>query len=126
MWRLDGREAGSPIPVCVRTFRVMDTKLPDTADEVSVTAVAACEDLTQIAVGLSDGSVLLFRGEFHRDRGSLKRELLQVCLIGLLQATGVGVHDLWIVPRFVLILPRVRVVRRLRLSDLRSVCSRRT
>ena len=78
VWRLDGREAGSLVPVCVRTFRVLDIKSGEVGDDVAVTALSACEDLSQIAVGLSDGSVLLFRGEFHRDRGSFKREVLQV------------------------------------------------
>ncbi len=50
----------------------------EVGDDVAVTALTASEDLSQIAVGLGDGTVLLFKGEFHRDRGSFKREVLQV------------------------------------------------
>ena len=74
VWRLARRE-GAP-PECVRSFRVLDLK-PDIPDDPVVTALAATEELSQIAVGLSDGSVLLFRGDFHRDRGGFKRETLR-------------------------------------------------
>ncbi len=78
VWRLESKEGSSPTPVCIRSFRVFDVKSSEVADECAVTCLAVTEDLAQIAVGLMDGSVFLFRGEFHRERGSTKREIVQV------------------------------------------------
>lgn len=82
VWRLESKEGVSPTPVCIRSFRVLDVKSLEVADECAVTCLAVTEDLAQIAVGLMDGTVILFRGEFHRERGSTKREIVQVRACG--------------------------------------------
>lgn len=77
VWRLEAKD-GAPTPVCSRSFRAFDIKSADVPDDCAVTCVAVTEDLTQVAIGCGDGTVFLFRGEFHRDRGSVKREILMV------------------------------------------------
>lgn len=69
VWRITKNAS----PSCIRTIRVF----PPKANELAVTAVAVTNDLSQIAVGVEDGSVVLFQGDFNSVRGGISRDVLQ-------------------------------------------------
>jgi hypothetical protein len=78
VWRLDRRDPRTGAPECVRTVRVFTA--PSRQPEKPVTALAANEELSQVAVGCADGTLLLLRSDWLRERGSaatVKYQLLQ-------------------------------------------------
>lgn len=81
VWNYDKVDRGGA-PQLMRTIRVTRNR------PVPVSAVAASEDLNNIAVGLYDGSVLLYTGNITRDRiaGRSPRVLHE----GNSPVTGVG------------------------------------
>lgn len=83
IWKLDkvNRE-GSPLCQKVLPVRMVNDKAA-----VNVTCFAATEDLTCIAVGLESGVVLMYRGDFLRERGAIKPFELQH---GPAPVTGIG------------------------------------
>jgi len=83
IWKLDkvNRE-GSPL--CQKVLPVRDSN--DKA-AVNVTCFSATDDLTCIAVGLENGVVLMYRGDFLRERGAVKPFELQH---GPAPVTGIG------------------------------------
>jgi vacuolar protein sorting-associated protein 11 len=63
IYRLDKEDVDGR-PVCVRTIKIFNSKFPP----VAVTCFAVLEDLTQLAIGLGNGAVMLFDGNLLRDR----------------------------------------------------------
>ena len=50
---------------------------PPKTPELAVTCVAVLNDLSQVALGVEDGSVILFGGDFNSVRGGIARDVLQ-------------------------------------------------
>lgn len=50
---------------------------PPKVQELAITCVAVLNDLSQVAVGVEDGSVILFAGDFNSVRGGISRDVLQ-------------------------------------------------
>jgi len=69
VWRL----SKDATPLCVRSVRIFGSK----DMELAVTRISVLNDLSQVAVGVEDGSVILLRGDFNSTRGAMRRELLQ-------------------------------------------------
>ena len=68
VWNFDKRtKEGNP--TLARTIRAVAPNRPQS----SVMAITAHENMTMIAVGFKDGTVLLFRGNIARDRQSRLR-----------------------------------------------------
>lgn len=63
IWKLD-KEDQYGNPFCARTIKVFSAKFPP----VPVTCFSVLEDLTQLAIGLGNGAVMLFDGNILRDR----------------------------------------------------------
>eukprot|EP00299_Pterocystis_sp_00344_P009327 c3894_g1_i2.p1 GENE.c3894_g1_i2~~c3894_g1_i2.p1 ORF type:complete len:937 (-),score=281.23 c3894_g1_i2:27-2807(-) len=64
MWFLD-KEDKNGGPLLVRIQKIFPSK---NIEESPVTALAAVDDMTHVAVGLENGSVILYRGDLMRDR----------------------------------------------------------
>lgn len=75
VWRLDRRNPKTDEPLCVRTMPALGPE-GSGAREVCITSLAVLEDLSQIALGLSTGRVLLLRGQFYRERTPVAYEVL--------------------------------------------------
>lgn len=94
VWRLDKRDPRTGNPECVRTMKVFPSG-PYGKDrslgERIVTSLAVAEDLTQIAIGCGDGTVLLLRGDIlkggNSSRNSERNSRLGVA-IGLAMNMG--------------------------------------
>jgi hypothetical protein len=71
IWRLDKFD-NDGVPICVRTLKIFSSKFPP----VPVTSFSILEDLSQVAIGLGNGAVMLFNGNIMRD-SSCKQSLLQ-------------------------------------------------
>lgn len=72
IWRMTSDDGDSePNPSQVRELPLFKSQ------ELAVTALAVLDDLSQIAIGIEDGAVLLLRGDFGRDRGSIKQEVVR-------------------------------------------------
>jgi len=71
IWKLDS-EDGEGNPVCARSLKVFSAKFP----EVPIASFAVLEDLSQAAVGLGNGAVMLFEGNMIRER-NIKQSLIQ-------------------------------------------------
>ena len=85
IWNYDKVDRGGA-PQLVRTIKIQRTRA------VPVSALAASEDLSQLAVGLYDGSVLLYGGgDFTRERmGPLGNKTPKVVHEGADPVTGLG------------------------------------
>jgi len=71
IWRLDKTDADGT-PMLARAIKVFSSKFP----AVPVTSFAVLEDLSQLALGLGNGAVMLFDGNLLRDR-NVKQALIQ-------------------------------------------------
>ncbi|RWS28783.1 vacuolar protein sorting-associated protein 11-like protein [Leptotrombidium deliense] len=61
----DPHRKDSPRPLCVRIVKAITGVIP-----TSITCLAATDWLTQMAVGLADGHLMLFRGDVTREKSS--------------------------------------------------------
>eukprot|EP00163_Fabomonas_tropica_P014549 TRINITY_DN2645_c0_g3_i4.p1 TRINITY_DN2645_c0_g3~~TRINITY_DN2645_c0_g3_i4.p1 ORF type:complete len:454 (+),score=82.80 TRINITY_DN2645_c0_g3_i4:150-1511(+) len=64
IWNLEKVDPKKAEPLCVKTVKIFSSKFP----EVPVNCLAVTEDLSMIAVGLDNGSIVLYRGDLIRDR----------------------------------------------------------
>ena len=71
IWRLDKTDAEGN-PMLARALKVFSPKFP----AVPVTSFTVLEDLSQLALGLGNGAVMLFDGNLLRDR-NVKQSLIQ-------------------------------------------------
>ena len=71
IWRLDKSDAEGN-PMLARALKVFSSKFP----AVPVTSFSVLEDLSQLALGLGNGAVMLFDGNILRDR-NVKQSLIQ-------------------------------------------------
>ena len=63
VWNLDKMDRNK-LPTCTRTIKVA----ADAGTTSPVSVIAALENLSQLAVGLANGVVVLYRGDISRDR----------------------------------------------------------
>lgn len=70
MWNMDKEDKGGS-----RLVRAL--KLKDVSDKAQVTCFACMDDLSQLAVGLSDGSVVFFAGDLVRDQFPKQKVILE-------------------------------------------------
>ncbi|TPX36028.1 hypothetical protein SmJEL517_g01773 [Synchytrium microbalum] len=80
VWNMDKTEKGSRSPVLARS-----TKLQHGNKVFPVTAFAVLENMTQIAVGMENGVVILVRGDISRDRFTKQKTIHEgsECITGL-------------------------------------------
>eukprot|EP00027_Filamoeba_sp_ATCC50430_P018912 CAMPEP_0168579026 /NCGR_PEP_ID=MMETSP0413-20121227/21645_1 /TAXON_ID=136452 /ORGANISM="Filamoeba nolandi, Strain NC-AS-23-1" /LENGTH=897 /DNA_ID=CAMNT_0008612909 /DNA_START=77 /DNA_END=2766 /DNA_ORIENTATION=- len=67
IWNLERTDKGGD-PLCVRVIKIQKSKTQQT--QVPVTCLAVLEDLSQIAVGLCNGNVVLVTGDIVREKTS--------------------------------------------------------
>ncbi|OZJ06318.1 hypothetical protein BZG36_00723 [Bifiguratus adelaidae] len=92
LWDLERKDAksaasidGHPAPVCTRTLKMQHVE-----KGAYVTTFAVLDNLSQLAIGFSNGSALLLRGDIGRDR-SVKQKLVTESSIHAI--TGLGFDD---------------------------------
>ncbi|KAL1971338.1 hypothetical protein VTN77DRAFT_290 [Rasamsonia byssochlamydoides] len=68
VWALDKIEKKTGAPRCLSTLSVQNGRRP-----FPVSAFAALDDLSQLAVGFANGSVAIIRGDLINDRGARQR-----------------------------------------------------
>lgn len=72
IWRLDNVDSSSTaLPVHARTIKPFSSKFP----EAPITCFTCLDDITQIVLGMGDGSIMLINGDLIRDRGRTTRLL---------------------------------------------------
>jgi hypothetical protein len=71
LWLLDKLDAENN-PVLARNIKVFSKQFP----QVPISCVSCLEDLSQLAIGLGNGAIMLFEGNLIRDR-SPKQSLIQ-------------------------------------------------
>lgn len=84
VWKLDKVDAEG-LPICARALRIFSPKFP----QKIVTCFSVLEDLSQIAVGLETGVVMLFDGNIYRDRGCKQTVIYE----GAFPITGLHFHE---------------------------------
>ncbi|KAJ3043409.1 Vacuolar protein sorting-associated protein 11 [Rhizophlyctis rosea] len=84
VWNLEKADKTAKTPVLMRSSKIQHGN-----KVFPVTAVAVLENLTQVAVGLENGIVLLFRGDMLRDRFTKPRVIHE----GSETITGLGFHE---------------------------------
>ncbi|RHZ58245.1 tethering complex subunit PEP5 [Aspergillus thermomutatus] len=68
VWALDKPEKKTGAPRCLSTTSIQNARRP-----FPISAFAALEDLSQVAVGFGNGSVTIIRGDLIHDRGARQR-----------------------------------------------------
>ncbi|KAL1838774.1 hypothetical protein VTJ49DRAFT_2236 [Mycothermus thermophilus] len=68
VWALDKPVKKTGIPTCLSTVAINNGKKP-----FPISAFAATDDLTQVAVGFANGAVTVIRGDLIRDLGAKQR-----------------------------------------------------
>ncbi|KAF2761758.1 vacuolar protein sorting-associated protein 11 [Pseudovirgaria hyperparasitica] len=72
VWALDKVEKKTGMPRCQSTLTIHNGRRP-----FPITAFAALEDLSQLAVGFGNGSVTVVRGDLIHDRGAKQRTVFE-------------------------------------------------
>lgn len=72
VWALDKTEKRTEGPKCLCTVNVQNGRKP-----FPVSSLAVLDDLTQVAVGFTNGSVTVIRGDFIHDRGTKQRTVFE-------------------------------------------------
>ncbi|KAF2089012.1 vacuolar protein sorting-associated protein 11 [Saccharata proteae CBS 121410] len=72
VWALDKLEKKTGIPKCQSTLSIHNGRKP-----FPVTAFAALDDLSQLAVGFGNGAVTVVRGDLIHDRGARQRTVFE-------------------------------------------------
>lgn len=73
LWNMDKADKLSGVPPLLRVIRLMNGKYGG----VPVSAVTVAVDLSQMAVGFTNGAVVLVRGDLARDRYSKQKILIE-------------------------------------------------
>ena len=68
IWELDKQDRSKNSPTCRRTIKVETKSKP-----FPVSTFAVLENMSQIAVGLANGNVVLIRGDIQRERSTKQR-----------------------------------------------------
>ncbi|KAL1924471.1 uncharacterized protein VTP21DRAFT_4125 [Calcarisporiella thermophila] len=84
VWDLDRQEKGKNTPLCVRTIRLQHDSKPYPAS-----CLAILENMSQMAVGMANGSVIIIRGDISRDR-TVKQKVIYD---GNEPVTGLGYRE---------------------------------
>ena len=72
VWALDKLEKKTGIPRCQSTLTIHNGRKP-----FPISAFAALEDLSQLAVGFGNGAVTVVRGDLIHDRGTKQRTVFE-------------------------------------------------
>ncbi|KAF2463351.1 vacuolar protein sorting-associated protein 11 [Lindgomyces ingoldianus] len=72
VWALDKLEKKSGIPRCQSTLTIQNGR-----KQFPISAFAALEDLSQLAVGFANGAVTVVRGDLIHDRGARQRTVFE-------------------------------------------------
>ncbi|KAF1930681.1 vacuolar protein sorting-associated protein 11 [Didymella exigua CBS 183.55] len=72
VWALDKLEKKTGIPRCQSTLRIQNGR-----KQFPVSAFAALDDLSQLAVGFGNGAVTVVRGDLIHDRGARQRTVFE-------------------------------------------------
>ncbi|KAK8216435.1 hypothetical protein IWZ01DRAFT_431451 [Phyllosticta capitalensis] len=72
VWALDKLEKKTSIPRCQSTLTIHNGRKP-----FPISAFAAMEDLSQLAVGFANGAVTVVRGDLIHDRGARQRTVFE-------------------------------------------------
>jgi len=84
VWNLDKMNKNTKTPVCLRTIKV------NHAGKISpVTSIAILDSMSQMAIGLENGTVILMRGDILRDRFTKTRIIHE----GKGAVTGLGFKE---------------------------------
>ncbi|KAI4131009.1 MAG: hypothetical protein LQ347_003148 [Umbilicaria vellea] len=72
VWALDKTEKKTGAPQCLSTLAVHNSR-----KQFPISAFAALEDLSQLALGFANGSVTVIRGDLINDRGAKQRTVFE-------------------------------------------------
>lgn len=72
VWALDKPVKKTGLPTCTSTLAVQNGRKP-----FPISAFAALEDLSQLAVGFANGAVTVIRGDLIHDRGAKQRTVFE-------------------------------------------------
>ncbi|CAG8553416.1 4440_t:CDS:10 [Paraglomus brasilianum] len=84
IWELDKQDRSKNAPTCRRTIKVETKSKP-----FPVSTFAVLENMSQIAVGLANGNVVLIRGDIQRERSTKQRIVYE----GEEPVTGLGFRE---------------------------------
>jgi vacuolar protein sorting-associated protein 11 len=72
VWALDKIEKKTGIPKCLSSIEIQNNR-----KQFPISAFAALEDLSQLAVGFANGAVTVVRGDLIHDRGTKQRTVFE-------------------------------------------------
>ena len=72
VWALDKPEKKTGFPKCLSTQAISNNK-----KQFPISAFAALEDLSQLAIGFANGAVTIVRGDLIHDRGAKQRTVFE-------------------------------------------------